>query len=298
MTFERARDLVGYGRDIPAVRWPEDAAIAVNLVVNYEEGSERSAAQDDVSETDVAEVPAGMGPEYRDLAMESMYEFGSRVGFWRLMRLFDEYSLPATIFACAVALENNPQVPAYIRTSRHDVCSHGWRWEKHWELSREEEREHIKLALASFVETLGSRPLGWYCRYSPSIHTRELIVEEGGFEYDSDSYNDELPYYENVNGKEHLVVPYTLTYNDVQGTRDPRLLLDYLRRGFDELRREGLEGRPKMMSIGLHPRLAGQAGRASALREFLEHALDQGDVWFANRIDIARWWADQYRSFK
>jgi peptidoglycan/xylan/chitin deacetylase (PgdA/CDA1 family) len=144
---------------------------------------------------------------------------------------------------------------------------------------------------------MGTRPLGWYCRYSPSVNTRTLLVEAGGFEYDSDSYADELPYYEVVGGRRHLIVPYSLTYNDVQGTRDPALLLDYLTRGFDELRREGLAGRPKMMSIGLHPRLAGQAARTSALREFLEHALATDDVWFANRIDIARWWVANSDSF-
>ena len=165
-------------------------------------------------------------------------------------------------------------------------------------MSREEEREHIRLAIESFERTWGERPQGWYCRYGPSVNTRDLVVAEGGFLYDSDAYNDDYPYFTNVNGKRHLVIPYSLTYNDVQGTRTPGDFLEYCRRGFDELWLEGERGYPKMMSIGLHPRLMGQAGRTSALREFIDHAQEKGKVWFGRRIDIANWWLEHYHQFE
>ncbi len=297
------RDFVGYGRRPPKVVWPNGAKVAVQLVVNYEEGSEYSKAAGDERNEGLAEINYVMSPDYRDLAAESVYEYGSRAGNWRLMRLFDEYEVKATYFAAAVALERNPEVAEWIQESGHEACSHGWRWEEHWLLDRETERQHIEWAVESIEKTCGQRPLGWYCRYGPSVNTRELIVEEGGFVYDADAYNDDLPYFVEVKGRRHLIVPYTFTYNDgryvlPQGFGSPADFFDQCRRGLDELRREGKQGSPKMMSIGLHPRWAGQAGRTSALREFIEHALAKGDVWFARRIDIANWWLEHHEEFE
>lgn len=295
------RDFVGYGRDVPRVRWPGEARVAVNLVINYEEGSEVQMGADGRNESILGEMALGLEAKYRDLALESVYEYGSRAGIWRLQRLLDARGVPVTVFAGAVALERNPQVAAWLRDSGHEICSHGWRWEEVWKLSREEERAHIAAAVASFEATCGRRPRGWYCRYGPSVHTRELLVEEGGFEYDADAYNDDLPYFVQVSGKPHLVVPYTFTYNDARfvagtGYGSPADFLDNLRRGFDQLWDEGASA-PRMMSIGLHPRLVGQASRAHALAEFLDHAQAKGAVWFTTRLDIARWWQAHHREF-
>jgi peptidoglycan/xylan/chitin deacetylase (PgdA/CDA1 family) len=280
------------------VRWPGDANVAINFVVNYEEGSEYSyPSGDGTNEKFGGESNYPFPADHRDLAQESMYEYGSRVGIWRLLRLFHEYGVNATIFGCALAFELNPDVARVAREAGHDLLSHGWRWEEHWRLTREEEREHIRLAVDSFEKTWGERPLGWYCRYGPSVNTRELVVEEGGFLYDSDTYNDDLPYLTSVNGKKHLVIPYSLTYNDFRSPPSPSDFRDYLMRGFDEFWREGDGGHPRMMSVGLHPRAAGHAARVSILREFIEHAQAKGHVWFARRIDIARWWLDHQTEF-
>lgn len=292
-----ARDLVGYGRRLPQVTWPGGATVAVNLVVNYEEGSEYSHSDGDQRNDSIAEVDYPFPQDTRDLAKESMYEYGSRVGIWRLLRLFDELDVRATMFACAVAFERNPEVAQAAREAGHDLLAHGWRWEEHWTLGRDTEEQHIRKAVESFRGTWGQAPSGWYCRYGPSVHTRELVVQHGGFLYDSDAYNDDLPYYVTVEGTRHLVVPYSLTYNDIQGDRSPALFLDYLKRGLDELWYEGDAGYPKMMSIGLHPRLIGQAARANALREFIEYAQAKGGVWFARREDIARHWLENASRF-
>ena len=296
------RDFVGYGRRQPKVVWPNNAKVAVNLVVNYEEGSEYSKPAGDDRNEGLAEISYMLSPQYRDLCAESVYEYGSRAGIWRLLRLFDEYKVKVTFFACAVALERNPEVGQWIQESGHEPCSHGWRWSEHWRFSREEEKQHLRWAIESITKTCGERPLGWYCRYGASVHTRELVVEEGGFVYDSDVYNDDFPSFTQVNGKRHLVVPYTLAYNDAryivaQGYGSPTDFFDSCKRGLDELWREGAAGYPKMMSIGLHPRWAGQAGRTSGLREFIEYAMGKGDVWLARRIDIARWWLEHHQEF-
>jgi len=298
------RDFVGYGRRKPKVLWPSGAKVAISLVVNYEEGSEYSKPAGDERNEGLAEISYAFGQEHRDLAAESIYEYGSRAGVFRLLDLFDEYGLKTTFFTAAVALERNPEVAAWIRESGHEPCSHGWRWIEHWLLDREEERRHIRWAIESIQETCGERPLGWYCRYGPSVNTRELLVEEGGFLYDSDAYNDDLPYFTEVSGRRHLVVPYSsFPYNDVrftlaQGYGSPTDFYDTCRRGLDQYWREGERGYPKMMSIGLHPRLAGHAGRTSALREFIEYALAKGGVWFARRVDIARWWLEHHQEFE
>ena len=210
------RDMIGYGATPPDPKWPNGARLALNFVLNFEEGSEPSFADGDgYSEAGLTE--ASMQSEAfsgRDLAAESMFEYGSRVGFWRVMRLFQERHLPLTIFGCALALERHPPAAQAIAQAGHDVCCHGWRWMKHFELEEEEEREHIRKAIASLQQSVGARPLGWYCRYGPSVNTRRLLVEEGGFLYDSDAYNDEFPYWGEAEGKRHLVVPYTLGVND------------------------------------------------------------------------------------
>ncbi len=234
------RDLVGYGSRLPKVRWPHDAHVAVNIVVNYEEGSEYSfPAGDGGNEHHGGEESYPFPDDKRNLAQETIYEYGSRAGIWRLLRLFDEYDVNATMFACAAAFELNPEVATLSKAAGHDLMSHGWRWSEHWRLSREEEAEHMRLAIESFERTWGERPRAWYCRYGPSVHTRDLVVADGGFTYDSDAYNDDFPYFVTVRGRQHLVVPYSLTYNDLQGTLSPVDFLEYLKRrdvdGYREL---------------------------------------------------------------
>jgi allantoinase len=287
------RDFVGYGRSPPDPQWPNGARLALNICVNYEEGSEPSIPDGDAaSETGLTEGGAG-GFEGRDLAAESMFEYGSRVGIWRIFRLLRERGLAATVFACALALERNPAVAEAIRDSGYDVCAHGWRWERHQTLSLKEERERIARAIKSLTASSGERPLGWYCRYGPSVNTRRLIVEEGGFLYDSDAYNDELPYWVRVLGRDHLVIPYGLVNNDAKFIRGAMTAGDdffsFLKDAFDLLYREGATA-PKMMSIGLHARLTGHPGRAAGFAKFLDYVMTCSDVWVCRRIDIAQHW--------
>jgi allantoinase len=287
------RDFVGYGSQSINPEWPGGARLALNFVINIEEGSEPSVGDGDAaSENALTEGGSGSFPG-RDLAAESMFEYGSRVGFWRLVRLFNERALPATVMACALALERNPEICAHLRGSEFDVCAHGWRWEHHRGLSIDDERQRIIKTIESFERTLGRRPDGWYCRYGPSINTRELLVEEGGFLYDSDAYNDELPYWVNVRNRGHLVIPYTLTNNDAKFMRGAMATADdffqYLRDAFDMLYAEGRQA-PKMMSVGLHLRITGHPGRATGLQRFLDYVKDQPDVWICRRGDIARHW--------
>jgi putative urate catabolism protein len=294
MATEFPRDLIGYAGHPPHPRWPGDARIAVNFVMNYEEGSEYNAHDDGVSEATLTEAGAtSYGVKGRDLAAEGMFEYGSRVGFWRVKRLFDERTLPLTVFGCALALERNPKTAAAIRESGWDVCSHGWRWVKHYELTEEQEREHIRKAIESLATTVGARPLGWYCRYGPSVNTRRLIVEEGGFLYDSDAYNDELPYWVRVGGTPHLVVPYSLTANDTKFGSGGLFTADdyfaFVKDGFDLLYREG-KTQPKMMSLGLHLRLIGHPSRAAGLERVLDYIGRHEGVWVTRRLDIARHW--------
>ena len=290
------RDLIGYADKRPNARWPGGARVAVQFAVNYEEGSEYSVADGDGrAELGLAEAPGGRVPAgRRDLAFETMYEFGSRVGVWRLFRLFAERGIPLTVFGCAVALERNPRVAEAIARAGYDVCCHGWKWEEHFGLSEDEERERIARAIESIKRTIGERPLGWYCRYGPSENTRRLLVEEGGFLYDSDAYNDELPYWVDVAGKPHLVIPYTMDANDgkfalAAGFGTPSDFESYLKAAFDQLYEEGAES-PALMSVGLHPRLAGRPARARALGAALDHILKHDRVWVCRRIDVARHW--------
>jgi len=294
MTWQPTRNFIGYGEHPPDPQWPTGARLALNFVMNYEEGSEPSF-QDGEHHTETGLTEAHglnqMG-DGRDLAAEGMFEYGSRVGFWRLVRLFEERGLPMTVFGCALALERNPLAAAKIRQMGYDVCCHGWRWIKHYELSEAQEREHIRLAIASLKKTIGARPLGWYCRYGPSVNTRRLLMEEGGFLYDSDYYGDELPLWQLVEGKPQLIVPYSLTNNDGKyagwmGTSDQ--WFGFLKDAFDMLYAEGAKT-PKMMSVGLHMRLVGHPARAAGLQRFLDYVMSHEEVWITRRIDIAEHW--------
>jgi putative urate catabolism protein len=291
----QARDLVGYGRLPPHADWPGGARIAVQFVINYEEGAERSVlGGDPASEHFLSEIVGAQPVEgMRHMSMESLYEYGSRAGFWRLRRLFDDFALPVTVFAVAQALEQNPGAAEAMLESGWEIASHGWRWLDYQRVPEAMEREHIARAVESHTRLTGSRPLGWYQgRTSPN--TARLVVEEGGFLYDADSYADDLPYYDTRHGRAQLIVPYTLDVNDMrfvapQGFNSGEQFFVYLRDTFDALHAEGAIA-PRMMSVGLHGRVAGRPGRIPALRRFLDHVSAHGDVWVARRIDIARHW--------
>ena len=289
------RDLIGYGAKAPDPKWPGGARLALQIVMNYEEGGERSILHgDDFAEAFLQEV-VGMQPlkGVRNMQVESMYEYGTRVGFWRLMRLFAERDVKISVFAVGMALERHPQAAAALVEAGHELVSHGWRWIDYQFVGEDEEREHIRLAIESLTKATGSRPLGWYTgRLSPN--TRRLVVEAGGFLYDSDAYNDDLPYWVRVAGKPHLVIPYTLDNNDMkfgmpQGFNTGDDFFTYLRDAFDVLYAEGATA-PKMMSVGLHMRLAGRPGRFAALTRFLDHVQRHRDVWICRRLDIAHHW--------
>jgi allantoinase len=289
------RDFVGYGATPPAVAWPGGARLAVNFVLNYEEGAEYSIADGDgrtdtaLTEVAQARVPVGQ----RDLGAESMFEYGSRVGFWRLFRLFRQHGVPVTVFAAAQALERNAEVSAALAATDWDVVCHGWRWAEHYLLDEATEREHIARAHETIHRLIGRAPEGWYCRYAPSPHTRRLLVEHGGFQYDSDAYNDDRPYWVRVGGQPHLVVPYSLVTNDAKLVGGPlvtgRAFGDFLTDSVDELLRDPESG-PRMLSVGMHTRILGHPGRLAGLRRFLEHVQRTPGVWLARRGDIAAHW--------
>jgi peptidoglycan/xylan/chitin deacetylase (PgdA/CDA1 family) len=292
-----SRDFVGYGPVPPDPRWPGGARLALNIVLNYEEGSEPSIPDGDAAtESGLTEGGSG-GFTGRDLGAESMFEYGSRVGIWRVLRMLREREMMATVFACAVAFDRNPVVAQAVREAGYDVCSHGRRWVRHQTLSEQEEAAEIRAAVASLADHMGERPLGWYCRYAPTVHTRRLLVEHGGFLYDSDAYNDELPYWVDVGGKSHLVIPYSLATNDGKLSRGAMATGDdffgYLRDTFDVLYGEGAT-QPKMMSVGLHLRLIGHPGRAAGLARFLDHVAKHRDVWVCRRLDIAKHWYETH----
>jgi peptidoglycan/xylan/chitin deacetylase (PgdA/CDA1 family) len=294
------RDFVGYGRTPPDIRWPGGAAVAVNLVLNYEEGAEYSQLDGDRINDTWGEYSREVPPPIRDIATETHMEFGSRVGVWRIVRILDEFDVACSIDAPAVALERNPEFCSWIRERSHDVIGHGYRWTEDSQMTREEEREYLRLAIESIQRTTGQRIRGWIVRSMPSVNTRELLVEEGGFLYDSDASNDELPYYADVQGERFLVLPYSKVYNDVRYLIAPtystpndffenlRLALDYM---VDESER-GHGGR--MMSVGLHARWSGQANRASAVRDFVRYVQAKEGACFMRRLDIAEHWLATY----
>jgi len=294
-----SRDLVGYGLRPPDVKWPNDARLTISLVLNYEEGAELCIGDGDPEGERVGEfVYPSMDSHTRDLGIESTFEYGARVGAWRVLRIFDNYGVKATIYACGRALERNPVIAREFSTRGHETAGHGYRWADHFRMSREHERDQIQRAVAAIAGATGQRPVGWYSRYAPSVHTRELLVEEGGFEYDSDSYADEIPYWVRVDDQPHLVIPYQLDANDAKFFRGPGWsgageFCEYLRDSVDYLRREG-KTTPRLLSIGLHGRIIGRPGRAMALERFLEYCRPLSDVWFARRVDIARWWREHY----
>ena len=289
------RDLVGYGQRPPPAQWPAGARIAVQFVVNYEEGGENCVLHGDpASEAFLSEI-VGATPwlGQRHPSMESIYEYGSRVGVWRLLDLFARYEIPLTVFGVAMALERNPAVAEAAMAAGHEICSHGYRWIDYRDVPEDLEREHLERAIEIIRSLTGERPLGWYTGRT-SERTRALVVEEGGFLYDADAYNDDLPFWTEVNGKSHLVVPYTLDNNDMrfatpQGFNSGDQFYSYLRDAFDVLYAES-EHTPRMMSVGLHCRLAGRPGRLAALARFIEHTRRFDHVWYGRRIDIARHW--------
>ena len=286
------RDLIGYGATPPDAQWPNGARIAVQFVINYEEGGENNILYDDKgSEAFLSEmVGAQSHIGARSMAMESLYEYGSRAGFWRLHRLFTERQAQVTVYGVATAMEKNPQAVEAMRKADWEIATHGYKWIDYQNIPEEIEREHIARAIDLHTRLTGARPLGWYQgRTSPN--TARLVVEEGGFVYDADSYADDLPYYDTRYGKPQLIVPYTLDANDMKfvalnGFADGEPFYRYLRDAFDQLYREG----GRMMSIGLHGRVVGKPPRAAALARFIDHVQAHSDAWIARRIDIARHW--------
>jgi putative urate catabolism protein len=300
------RDLIGYGRKPPHAKWPGGARIAVQFVLNHEEGGENSVLDaDPASETFLSEIIGAQAFPMRHMSMESIYEYGSRAGLWRVLRVFEQRKLPLTVFAIAVALKRHPEAAAAYRELGHEIACHGLRWISYQLADSNTERAHLAEAVSLLEEVTGSAPLGWYTgRDSPN--TRQLVVEHGGFVYDADSYADDLPYWTQVTVNKdgatrsvpHLVVPYTLDCNDMrfvtmQGFNSGTQFFDYARDAFDTLYREGDPAglnAPKMMSIGLHARLIGRPGRIASLERFLDYILEREHVWVCRRIDIAQHW--------
>lgn len=288
------RDLLGYGATPPNPHWPKEARLALQFVLNYEEGAERSIAHGDkTSEIFLSEISGAEAFPMRHMSMESIYEYGSRVGVWRLLRLFESYGIPLTIFGAGMALMRNPEASHAFTEAGHEIVAHGWRWISYQQVDEEEERSDIAKAVGTIKDLTGYAPLGWYTgRDSPN--TRRLIVEHGGFLYDSDSYADDLPYWTTVGGVGHLVVPYALDTNDMRyattaGFNSGDQFFSYLRDSFDVLYKEGADS-PKMLSVGLHCRLAGRPGRLAALARFLDYVSTHDSVWICKRVDIARHW--------
>ncbi|WP_176457090.1 allantoinase PuuE [Rhodococcus sp. 06-1474-1B] len=291
--------MVGYGRTPPLAQWPGEANIAVQFVLNYEEGAENNVLDGDTkSETFLSEMIGAQAFPNRHMSMESLYEYGSRAGVWRVLRAFEKRGLPLTVFAVAKAMERNPEVVAALLELDHEIACHGLRWLSYQQIDANVEREHMAEAVTILRELTGSAPLGWYTgRDSPN--TRSLVVEHGGFVYDSDSYADDLPYWEKVPRDagvvDHLVVPYTLDTNDMRfaspgGFSTGDEFHAHLRDAFDVLYAEGASGSPKMLSVGLHCRLVGRPARMAALERFLDHVQSHDKVWVAKRIDIAEHW--------
>lgn len=289
------RDLVGYGRNPPDPKWPGGARVAVQFVINYEEGGENSILHGDgASEAFLSEiVGAQPWPGQRHMSMESIYEYGSRAGFWRLWRLFTGRGVPVTVYGVATALMRNPEAVAAMREADWEIASHGLKWIDYRDFQEDEEKRHLEEAIRIHTEVTGERPLGWYTGRTSS-QTRDLVMRESGFVYDSDSYADDLPYWVNGPHGPHLVIPYTLDANDMrfatpQGFNSGDQFFAYLRDSFDVLYDEGAEA-PKMLSIGLHCRLVGRPGRIAALARFIDHVQSRDSVWIPRRIDIARHW--------
>lgn len=292
------RDLIGYGKSPPHARWPGGARIAIQMVLNYEEGAENCILHGDPASeaflSDMINPPAL--PGVRHMSMEQIYEYGSRAGVWRLLRLFERYKTPVTVFGVAMALERNPAVVEAMLEAGHEIASHGWRWINYQDVPERTEREHMSRAIDIHKRLTGERPLGWYTgRTSPN--TRRLVAEDGGFLYDADDYSDDLPFWTQVARRPHLIVPYTLEANDMRfsgtGLNTGEQFYSYLKDAFDVLYAEGEEA-PKMLSIGLHCRIVGRPGKMAGLERFIRYALGHQDVWFTRRVDIARHWREAH----
>ncbi len=298
MVKKYPRDMIGYGSKKLKINWPNNARLALQIVLNYEEGAENSVLHGDkYSETFLSEIIGAKPIKGRNINMETIYEYGSKRGFWRLHELFQEKKIPITIFGVAMALERNPEICKAIIEGDYEVASHGWRWIDYQNISKSVEKKHMDLAIKSIKKIFGKRPLGWYTgRCSPN--TRDLVMSEGGFLYDSDSYSDDLPYWEIRNKKKQLIIPYTLDNNDMrfatnQGFNSGDQFYSYLKDSFDALYAEGKQS-PKMMSVGLHCRLIGRPGRIQSLKRFLDYVLKHDDIWICKRLDIAKHWIKNY----
>jgi len=291
-----SRDFAGYADQYPDVRWPNGAQLAVSVVLNIEEGAELALSAGDERNEAMHEVTHEVQGA-PDLCMESHFEYGARVGYWRITALADAFGVPLTLNACARALEVTPWIGQHAAEAGYEICGHGWRWESHAGMELDAERALIARAVATIQRVHGTAPVGWHTKSSPSVSTRRLLVEHGGFLYDSDAYNDDAPYYVEVLGRPHLVVPYMFDTNDMRFF-DPFAFVrasdfsDYVIDSFDWLWREGAH-RPKLLSIGLHTRIIGRPGRIKGLQTVLEHMQATGKVWFARREDIARYWLEQ-----
>jgi putative urate catabolism protein len=301
MTSSYPRDMKGYGRAIPDPQWPDGAYVAVQFVLNYEEGGENCILHGDAaSEAFLSEIVGAQSwPGQRHWNMESIYEYGARAGFWRLWRIFTGRKIPLTIYGVATALERSPDQTQAMKEAGWEIASHGLKWIEYKDYSEADERAHLKEAIKIHTQVTGERPLGWYTGRC-SVNTTKLVMEEGGFLYSSDSYADDLPYWvARPQGGSHLIIPYTLDANDMrfatpQGFNSGEQFYAYLRDSFDCLYEEGRRGSPKMMSVGLHCRLIGRPGRALALERFLDHIVRHDKVWIPRRIDIARHWHEHF----
>ncbi|MEM6463913.1 MAG: allantoinase PuuE [Pseudomonadota bacterium] len=295
------RDMIGYGRNPPDPKWPGEAYVAVQFVINYEEGGENNILHGDAgSEAFLSEIVGAVSWHgQRHMNMESIYEYGSRAGFWRLWRMFTQRQMPVTVYGVAIAMEKNPQAVEAMKDAQWEIASHGLKWIEYRDYSRDEEAEHMREAIRIHTQVTGERPLGWYTGRT-SIHSADLAIEEGGFLYTSDAYADDLPYWVSGPHGPHLIIPYTLDANDMrfatpQGFNSGDQFYAYLKDSFDVLYAEGVAGAPKMMSVGLHCRLAGRPGRAASLARFLDYIDAHDKVWVPRRIDIARHWHDHHK---
>jgi len=298
MVKKNSRNLVGYGEKGKKISWPNNAKLALQIVLNYEEGGENSVLNGDkYSETFLSEIIGAKAIKGRHISMESIYEYGSRSGFWRLDKLFKEKNIPVTIFGVGLALKQNSEVCNAIKNGDYEIAAHGYRWIDYQDIKKSVEKKHMQQAIKTIKDIFGSRPLGWYTgRCSPN--TRDLVFDDGGFLYDSDSYSDDLPYWEYRGKKKQLIIPYTLDNNDMrfatnQGFNTGDHFYNYLKDSFDALYEEG-KTTPKMMSVGLHCRLIGRPGRIQSLKKFLDYVLKFEDIWICKRIDIAKHWIKNY----
>ena len=298
MIKKNSRDFVGYGSKGKKISWPNEAKLALQFVLNYEEGGENSVLNGDkYSETFLSEIIGAKAIKGRHISMESIYEYGSKAGFWRLDKLFKENKIPVTIFGVGLALKQNPEVCNAIKNGNYEIAAHGYRWIDYQDIKKSVEKKHMQQAIKIIKDIFGSRPSGWYTgRCSPN--TRDLVFEDGGFLYDSDSYSDDLPYWEERGKKKQLIVPYTLDNNDMrfatnQGFNTGDHFYNYLKDSFDVLYEEG-KTNPKMMSVGLHCRLIGRPGRIQSLKRFIDYVSKFDDIWTCKRVDIAKHWIKNY----